>query len=158
MLCWELQEIVSITVTICDTRDVNRPGESSMADKSVSFSFTSAGKALTARTLPSSGAKAVSKPAAAGDLMTLDDVSEHSQSDSDSNGASATAGAGADAASERGTGKLSSALSPTSAGAHATSQCQGTDFSKVVDPGMYAIIKEMAAAIEVAVWDAAMHH
>jgi hypothetical protein len=37
---------VSITVTICDTRDLSRPGEG-VADKS--FSFTSAGKALAAR-------------------------------------------------------------------------------------------------------------
>lgn len=136
-------------MTICDTRDVNRPGDSSMADKSVSFSFTSAGKALTARSGPSAGAKAVvSKPAAmAGDLMTLDDVSEHSQSDSDSNGAGAAA-----------EGVASDALSPIAAGASAVSQGQNTDFSKVVDPGLYTIIREMVAAIEVAVWDAAMHH
>lgn len=143
------------------------------ADKSVSFSFTSAGKALTSRSKPSNSKAASSNgssTAGAGsagdlvngvavrkgmDILTVDDVSEHEPSqsfldDGDKlgelprvDGAAVPRGAGATNATK-------------SAGATNEAPPMVSAQFKMVDAGLKSIITDMVKAIEVAVWDAAM--
>lgn len=141
-------------MNICDIREASRPGEGGAADKSISFSFTSTGKALGARgnvpvaaVATAAGAKQGGVPAKL-DLLTLDDVSEGEQSEGSekskpSAGAFATGSLHAGAGTGVGAGRAAVGESVT---------------AKSVDPGLRTIISDMVAAIEVAVWDAAMRH
>lgn len=170
---------MSITANIMDTKDYLRGPDG--ADKSVSISFTSVGKALAARsgsqhkytpavddaskvaaTVTSNTQGITESGAGAGpgfsDLMALEDVSGGSGKSQSFSGQSPT--------------RESSSRARASAGAGATTGLGGMPMltpmaleggsaqipqqAKVVDAGLRTIIGDMLRAIEVAVWDAAM--
>jgi hypothetical protein len=178
-----LQEIVSITMNIMDTNATRSVADG--ADKSVSFSFTSAGKALTSRSKPSNSKSASHSSSAAGtaaltagtgagagaatemvngvavrkgmDIMTLDDVSEHEHEPSQSF---------LDDGDRLGElPRVDAAATQRGAGASSAAKPAGAASEappvvsaqfKMVDAGLRSIIGDMVRAIEVAVWDAAM--
>lgn len=178
--CWftTLQEIVSITVNIMDTKDYLRGPDG--ADKSVSISFTSVGKALASRStnnntqqkyaLEEAKSAAVAAPAkeegiaavGAGekysDLMALEDVSGGSEQGNAFASPSqpprareAPREASARAGAFAGIGAGASSAVPV-----ALEGGQIPQQAKMIDAGLRTIIGDMVRAIEVAVWDAAM--
>lgn len=180
--CWftTLQEIVSITVNIMDTKDYLRGPDG--ADKSVSISFTSVGKALASRSSTNNsntqqkyavedtkGATAAAPAkeegiAAAGagekysDLMALEDVSGGSDK-------AHTFASPSQPPRPRDVSREASARAGTFGGSGAGASGpvpvaldggQIPQQAKMIDAGLRTIIGDMVRAIEVAVWDAAM--
>jgi hypothetical protein len=160
---------VSITLNIMDTNATRSVADG--ADKSVSFSFTSAGKALTSRSKPSKPTNSSATTAGTGatgdvvngvamrkgmDILTVDDVSEHEPSqsffeDGDKLGELLRVDGGA---LPRGAGVTTSIAKAAGATVEAP-PVMSAQF-KMVDAGLKSIITDMVKAIEVAVWDAAM--
>ena len=131
-------------------------GAADGTDKSISFSFTSAGKALTSRSQSHSKPVPATENVRHIDLLTVDDVSEHDRSQSFFDD-------GGDKVGELpkplgvGLASVSAVPSSTHAPSHdAPSLSVSSPQFKVVDAGLRSIIGDMVRAIEVAVWDAAM--
>ena len=185
--CWftTVQEIVSITMTIMDTKDYLRGGPD--GDKSVSISFTSVGKALASRSGTAGNAQhkyAVDEPnkstaaaaplreqgvAGAGepfsDLMALEDISggsEKSQTFSVQPPRPKDVPREPSTRAGLGAGATGASLSASAStpvapdGSGSGGAAQVPQQTKMIDAGLRAIIGDMIRAIEVAVWDAAM--